>query len=109
VGLGKTARMSESSVSSSAIYQLRVVLCGVSPLVRRRLLVVSETSIAELHKILQSAFGWSGEHLQRFLVHGATFGIPHLGGIAPRIQEKGSSKPHVRCLAVTQLHATNLP
>jgi Plasmid pRiA4b ORF-3-like protein len=55
------------------------------------LLVVSETSIAELHKILQSAFGWSGEHLHRFLVHGATFGIPHLGGIAPRSRKRGQA------------------
>jgi hypothetical protein len=34
-------------VSSIAIDQLRVVLCGVSPLVWRRLLVVSTTSIAQ--------------------------------------------------------------
>src|SRR5580704_691435 len=60
--------MPEPSVSSIAIYQLRVVLCGVSPLVWRRLLVVITTSIAELHEILQSAFGWSGEHLHRFLI-----------------------------------------
>ena len=45
--------------SSPAIYQPRVVLCGVSPLVWRRLLVISETSLAELHEILQSAFDWS--------------------------------------------------
>src|ERR1700680_3212957 len=61
--------MPESSLSSIAIYQLRVVLCGVSPLVWRRLLVVSETSLGELHEMLQSAFGWSGEHLHRFLIH----------------------------------------
>jgi len=41
------------------------VLCGVSPLVWRRPLVVGTTSIAELHEILQNAFSWSGEHLQR--------------------------------------------
>jgi Plasmid pRiA4b ORF-3-like protein len=58
--------MSESSVSSLAIYQLRVVRCGVSPLVWRRLLVVNETSLGELHEILQNAFDWSGEHLHRF-------------------------------------------
>ena len=61
--------MPEPSVSSIAIYQLRVALCGVSPLVWRRLLVVSTTSIAELHEILQNAFGWSGQHLHRFLIH----------------------------------------
>jgi hypothetical protein len=71
--------MSEPSVSSLAIYKLRVVLCGVSPLVWRRLLVVSETSLSELHEILQSAFDWSGEHLHRFLIHGTAYEIPHLG------------------------------
>src|SRR5258708_22229793 len=73
--------MAESSASSIAIYQLRVVLCGVSPLVWRRLLVISETSLAELHEILQTAFDWSGEHLHRFLIHGAAYGVPCLGGI----------------------------
>src|SRR5260370_3822676 len=76
--------MPEPSVSSIAIYQLRVVLCGVSPLVWRRLLVVSTTSIAELHEILQNAFGWSGEHLLGFLIHGAAYGIPCLGGVVFR-------------------------
>jgi hypothetical protein len=81
--------MFEPSVSSIAIYQLRVVLCSVSPLVWRRLLVVSTTSIAELHEILQSAFGWSDEHLHRFLIHGTAYGIPHLGGIAFREDARG--------------------
>jgi hypothetical protein len=76
--------MPEPSVSSPAIYQLRVVLCGVSPLVWRRLLVSSETSLAELHAILQRAFDWSGEHLHRFLIHGTAYGVPCLGGIAFR-------------------------
>ena len=64
--------MSEPSPSSITIYQLRVVLWGVSPLVWRRLLLASDTSIAELHEILKSAFDWSGEHLHRFLIHGST-------------------------------------
>jgi len=81
--------MPEPSVSSIAIYQLRVVLRGVSPLVWRRLLVVSETSLGELHEILQSAFGWSGEHLRRFLIHGVAYGIPHLGGIVFREDARG--------------------
>src|SRR5260370_6080866 len=50
--------MSEPTLCS--IYRLRVVLNGVSPLVWRRLLVSSETNLADLHEILQLAFGWSG-------------------------------------------------
>jgi len=46
VGFGQNARMAEPSASPIATYQLRVVLCGVSQLVWRRLLVISETSLA---------------------------------------------------------------
>jgi hypothetical protein len=76
--------MPEPSVSSRAIYQLRAVLCGVSPLVWRRLLVAGDASLAELHEILQHAFAWSDEHLHRFLIHGTAYGLPRLGGIAFR-------------------------
>jgi len=77
--------MAEPRASSSpAIYQLRVVLRGVSPLVWRRLLVSSETPLAELHATLQHAFAWSDDHLHRFLIHGTAYGVPHLGGISFR-------------------------
>ena len=74
-------KFNQPSPSSITIYQLRVVLCGVSPLAWRRLLVASDISIAELHEILQSAFDWSGEHLHRFLIHGSAYGIRCPGGL----------------------------
>jgi Plasmid pRiA4b ORF-3-like protein len=40
-------------------------------------------------KSFQSTFGWSGEHLHRFLIHGAAYGIPHLGGIVFREDARG--------------------
>jgi hypothetical protein len=76
--------MPELSASSFAIYQLRVVLRGVSPLVWRRLLLASDTNLAELHEVLQHAFGWSDDHLHRFLIHGTAYGVPRLGGISFR-------------------------
>jgi Plasmid pRiA4b ORF-3-like protein len=81
VGVGNLSGMSEPSLSSITIYQLRVVLCGVSPLVWRRLLVASDTTIAELHEILQSALDWGGEHLHCFHIHGAAYGVRCLGGM----------------------------
>jgi Plasmid pRiA4b ORF-3-like protein len=81
LSVGNLPGVSEPSLSSITIYQFRVVLCGVSPLVWRRLLVASDTTLAELHEILQSAFDWSGEHLHRFVIHGAAYGICCLGGI----------------------------
>ncbi len=73
--------MAELSVSSPEIYQFRIVLCAVSPLVWRRLLVSSQTSLAELHYALQVAFGWSNESLHRFRIHGKDYGIPQEGGM----------------------------
>ncbi|PZS12453.1 MAG: hypothetical protein DLM60_22275 [Pseudonocardiales bacterium] len=62
------------------VYQLRVVLAGSSPLIWRRLLIPADTTIAGLHAILQAAFGWSGEHLHRFVIHGREYGIAYCGG-----------------------------
>lgn len=62
------------------LYQLRVVLHGVSPLIWRRLLVPADTSIAELHTILQTVFGWDDEHLHRFVIHGVEYGVNHFAG-----------------------------
>jgi Plasmid pRiA4b ORF-3-like protein len=56
--------------STTSVYQLRVVLREISPLIWRRLLVRAHTSLPGLHDVVQLAFGWSGEHLHRFVVHG---------------------------------------
>jgi len=58
---------------STVIYQLRLVLAGISPMIWRRLLVSSETTIAQLHPYIQVALDWSGEHLHRSRIHGKDF------------------------------------
>jgi Plasmid pRiA4b ORF-3-like protein len=66
------------------IYQLRVVLIGISPIIWRRLLVRGDSTIADLHATLQTAFGWSNDHLHRFLIHGKQYGVAYLNGITFR-------------------------
>ena len=56
------------------IYQLRIVLREISPLIWRRLLVSSDTTLAHLHTMLQIAFDWSDEHLHTFHIHGKDYG-----------------------------------
>ncbi len=65
---------------SASVYQLRVVVAGVSPLIWRRLLASATTTIAELHAVLQAAFGWSGQHLHRFVIYGREYGISYASG-----------------------------
>lgn len=69
--------------SGGEIYQLRVVIAGISPLIWRRLLVTGETTIAQLHTIAQTLFGWSGEPLHPFTVRGRAIGSGELW-CAPR-------------------------
>jgi hypothetical protein len=64
-----------------SVYQLKVSLRGISPMIWRRLLVSSTTTIAHLHGILQVAMGWEDVHLHRFRVHGKDYGIYREGGI----------------------------
>jgi hypothetical protein len=64
------------------LYQFRVVLRDLSPLVWRRLLISSETSLVQLHELLLLAFAWSGEHLHLFHIHGSDYGVSQRGGIA---------------------------
>jgi hypothetical protein len=63
------------------VYQLKVWLLGISPMVWRRLLVRSDSTIADLHYTLQIAVGWSDTHLNRFHIHGKDFGVYHIGGM----------------------------
>ena len=71
-----------SELKPAPIYQLKVWLQGISPMVWRRLLVRSDSTIADLHYTIQIAMGWSDVHLNRFHIHGQDFGVYHDGGIS---------------------------
>jgi len=70
-----------SELKPAHVYQLKVWLQGISPMVWRRLLVRSDSTIADLHYTIQIAMGWSDVHLNRFHIHGQDFGVYHDGGI----------------------------
>jgi hypothetical protein len=55
-------------------YQFRVRLLGISPMIWRRILVPSSTTLRELHGIFQVAMGWEGIHLFLFDVYAVRYG-----------------------------------
>jgi hypothetical protein len=63
------------------VHQLKVVLLGISPMIWRRFLVSCDSTITDLHYILQIAMGWSDDHLNRFKIHGRDYGVYHDGGV----------------------------
>jgi len=80
------------------VYQFRVVVQGISPLIWRRLLVRSDMSLATLHATLQIMFAWSDTYLHSFHIHGQAYGIPRLDG--PHLDRDARYVP----LAALRLH-----
>ena len=62
------------------VYQFRVVVQGISPLIWRRLLVCNDMSLATLHAVLQVVFAWSDTYLHSFHIHAKAYGTPRLDG-----------------------------
>lgn len=62
------------------VYQAHVWIRRISPMIWRRLLVRSDSTIADLHCALQIAIDWSDLHLHRFHIHGQDYGISRIGG-----------------------------
>ena len=54
--------------------QVHVTLDEILPPVWRRLVVPLDTTLAELHHILQAAMGWTNSHLHEFEVGGLSYG-----------------------------------
>ena len=70
----------EQAITPPNVYQFRVVVQGISPLIWRRLLLHSDTSLAILHATLQIIFAWSDVHLHCFYIHGKAYGCARVGG-----------------------------
>jgi Plasmid pRiA4b ORF-3-like protein len=72
--------MTKSDRREPQIYQIRVVLRGISPLIWRRVLVREESTVADLHEVLQIAFGRGDAHLNRFEIRGREYRVYRDGG-----------------------------
>jgi hypothetical protein len=63
--------------SDHPIYQIKVTLKNTKPPIWRRLLVRSDSTLGDLHAIIQAAMGWWDYHLHQFIVGETYYGQPH--------------------------------
>lgn len=61
-------------------YQIRIELNGSQPKIWRRLLVPPDVTLSDLHKILQTAMGWTNSHLHQFIKNQDFYVPPAPGG-----------------------------
>lgn len=62
--------------ATSSVYQLKVTLSGTKPPIWRRVLVDGESTLDDLHEVIQAAFGWWNYHLHLFEIGDARYGLP---------------------------------
>jgi hypothetical protein len=55
-------------------YQLRIVLHRTSPHIWRRVVVRSDSSLGQLHHVVQTLFNWADSRLHRFVLRGRSLG-----------------------------------
>jgi hypothetical protein len=58
------------------IYLLHIWIRQISPMIWRRVLVRSDSTLAQLHDVIQVLFDWSDDHLHRFRIHGRDYAGP---------------------------------
>lgn len=69
-------------LATVTVYQVKVALRDITSMIWRRLLMTSDTTIAQLHDVLQIAMGWEDVHPHQFRIHGKAYGIYRDGGIS---------------------------
>jgi Plasmid pRiA4b ORF-3-like protein len=57
------------------VYRLHVWIRQISPMIWRRFLIRSDSTLTDLHNTLQIAFGWSDFHLHRFRIRGQDYSV----------------------------------
>jgi len=62
------------------VYLLYIWIRHITPMIWRRVLVRADTTLADLHYIIQIAFSWTDFHLHRFRFRKKDFAIPRVEG-----------------------------
>jgi Plasmid pRiA4b ORF-3-like protein len=77
------------------IYQIKVTLNYIAPLIWRRIHVPAEMSLEKCHRILQTALGWTNTHLYEFAAGSKRYGLPNSNFAEDIINVKSTSLRNV--------------
>ena len=63
-------------------YSIKVALRGISPMIWRRLEINGNTTLADLHHIIQIAMNWDNTFLHKFRIYAKDYGICYSYGFS---------------------------
>lgn len=79
-------------VDSVKIYQFKIYLKDITPMIWRRILIRSDSSLKDLHYVIQILMGWTDYHLNEFIIHGCRYTISNMIGSTSGGGRYGSDK-----------------
>lgn len=65
-----------STKGPAPVYELKITLVGLTPLIWRRVQVPSSIKLCCLHSAIQVVMGWTDSHLHQFEKDGKNWGVP---------------------------------
>ena len=60
------------------VIKTTITIADIEPAIWRRLLLPRGLNFAQLHEVIQAAFGWTDSHLHQFVVGGLVIGAPEV-------------------------------
>jgi len=77
-GGARLNQQAEGAIDFNAklLWQVTITIADIEPAIWRRLLLPEDLNFAQLHEVIQAAFGWTDSHLHQFVVGGIVIGAP---------------------------------
>jgi len=67
------------ATAQATAHLIYVWIRGIHPMLWRRSLIRAESTLADLHFIIQIGFGWTACHLHRFRIRKKSYTVPRIG------------------------------
>ena len=91
------------------LWQVTITIADIEPAIWRRLLLPEDLNFAQLHEVIQAAFGWTDSHLHHFIVGGLVVGAPEFDDDGyNRHQTFNASEVFLRDLLIHDLDAVKI-
>ena len=55
------------------VYQFKIHLKDINPMIWRRFLIQSNSTLKDLHYVIQILMGWTDYHLNEFIIKGSKY------------------------------------
>ena len=65
------------AVKLKVVYQIRITLENVQPSIWRRVQVLSDCTLAQLHRVIRAVMAWEDYHLHQFTIKRRLYSLPN--------------------------------